>query len=56
MATINGLDKMSYAELLKLQGRRRDQPYKSGESKHWIKVKTATWREANRDRWELFQR
>jgi hypothetical protein len=22
----------------------------------WIKVKTATWREANRDRWELFEK
>lgn len=32
------------------------QPYRSGKNPGWIKVKTATWREANRDRWELFQR
>ena len=32
------------------------QPYRSGKNPGWIKVKTATWREANRDRWKLFQR
>ena len=32
------------------------QPYKSGKNVGWIKVKTAVWREANKDRWELFQR
>jgi bifunctional non-homologous end joining protein LigD len=32
------------------------QPYRSGKNPGWIKVKTATWREASRDRWELFQR
>ena len=31
------------------------QPYKSGKNVGWIKVKTATWREANRDRFEMFQ-
>ena len=30
--------------------------YRSGTNRGWIKVKTATWREANRDRWELFER
>jgi bifunctional non-homologous end joining protein LigD len=34
----------------------RDQPYKSGDNKGWIKVKTAAWRAANKDRWELFQK
>jgi bifunctional non-homologous end joining protein LigD len=34
----------------------RDQPYRSGKNPGWIKVKTPTWREANRDRWELFQK
>ena len=32
------------------------QPYRSGKNPGWIKVKTATGREANRDRWGLFQR
>jgi ATP-dependent DNA ligase len=35
--------------------KQRDQPYCSGPNSGWIKVKTATWLEANRDR-ELFQR
>jgi hypothetical protein len=25
-------------------------------SQGWIKVKTLAWREANRDRWEMFER
>jgi bifunctional non-homologous end joining protein LigD len=33
-----------------------DQPYRSGKNSGWVKVKTATWREANRDRWEMFER
>ena len=33
-----------------------DQPYRSGRNPAWIKVKTATWREANRDRWQMFER
>lgn len=33
-----------------------DQPYRSGKNPGWIKVKTATWREANRDRREMFER
>ena len=32
------------------------QPYHSGKNPGWIKVKCRAWREANRDRWELFQR
>lgn len=32
------------------------QPYRSGKNPGWIKVKTATWRKANRDRWEMFER
>ena len=30
--------------------------YRSGKNTGWIKVKTAAWRAANRDRWEMFQR
>ena len=32
------------------------QPYRSGKNPGWIKVKTATWRETNRDRWEMFEK
>ena len=32
------------------------QPYKSGKNVGWIKVKTASWREANRDRFEMFDK
>ena len=31
------------------------QPYVSGKNVGWIKVKTATWRAANKDRREMFQ-
>ena len=30
--------------------KRRDQPYRSGPNPGWIKVKTAAWREVNRER------
>jgi bifunctional non-homologous end joining protein LigD len=36
--------------------KRREQPYRSGPNSGWVKVKTAAWREANRDRWEMFER
>ena len=35
--------------------KKRDQPYRSGKNVGWVKVKTAAWREANRDRWEMFE-
>jgi bifunctional non-homologous end joining protein LigD len=35
--------------------KKRDQPYVSGKNVGWIKVKMAAWREANRDRWEIFE-
>ena len=34
--------------------KRREQSYRSGPNSGWVKVKTAAWREANRDRWEMF--
>ena len=34
----------------------KTQAYCSGKSHGWIKVKCAAWREANRSRWEHFQR
>jgi bifunctional non-homologous end joining protein LigD len=36
--------------------KKADQPYVSGKNVGWIKVKTATWREANKGRFKLFQR
>jgi hypothetical protein len=32
-----------------------DSPYRSGPSHTWIKIKTSEWREANRERWKLFE-
>ena len=32
------------------------QPYKSGNNPGWVKVKASSWREASRNRWEVFQR
>jgi len=34
--------------------KRRDAPYRCGECGDWRKVKTIAWREANRERWRLF--
>jgi bifunctional non-homologous end joining protein LigD len=31
-------------------------PYRSGPRCDWIKVKCPSWREANRERWRLFER
>ena len=36
--------------------KRRTAPYRSGECRDWRKVKTAAWREPNRERWRLFER
>ena len=36
--------------------KRREQPYRSGPNSGWVKVKTAAWREANRGRWEMFEK
>jgi bifunctional non-homologous end joining protein LigD len=30
--------------------------YRSGPSRDWVKIKTAGWREANRERWRLFEK
>jgi ATP-dependent DNA ligase len=35
--------------------KRRASPYRSGPSRDWRKIKTAGWREANRERWRLFE-
>jgi bifunctional non-homologous end joining protein LigD len=36
--------------------KRRAAPYVAGSSSGWIKVKTATWRAANRERYKLFEK
>jgi ATP-dependent DNA ligase len=46
------------AEKHKLEGvvsKRHDAPDRSGKCRDWVKVKTAAWREANRERWRLFE-
>jgi bifunctional non-homologous end joining protein LigD len=34
--------------------KRRESAYRPGPTRDWLKIKTASWRAANRDRWELF--
>jgi bifunctional non-homologous end joining protein LigD len=49
---------LAAAERMGLEGivsKRRYSRYVSGASHDWIKVKTAAWREANKDRGELFE-
>ena len=36
--------------------KKRGSPYRSGPCRDWVKVKSAIWREANRERWSLLQR
>ena len=50
-------DKLAECDRLGLEGivcKERDGIYRSGPKSGWIKVKAATWREANRGRGELF--
>ena len=35
--------------------KRIDRPYTSGRTKNWIKVKCPAWREANRERFKMFE-
>ena len=55
----DGAKLLTSAERLGLEGvvsKRRAAPYRSGESNDWRKVKTVAWREANRERWRMFER
>lgn len=36
--------------------KRRDSPYRSGRTNDWLKVKTKSWRQANRDRFKSMRR
>jgi len=52
------LELMAACEKQRLEGifsKRRDAPYVSGSRGGWIKVETAAWREANRERHKLFE-
>jgi ATP-dependent DNA ligase len=58
-AFADGQALLQVAERHKLEGvvnERRDAPYRSGSCRGWRKVKTVAWREANRERWRLFER
>jgi hypothetical protein len=35
--------------------KRQDAPYRSGPQTDSIKIKTTAWREANRERWRMFE-
>jgi bifunctional non-homologous end joining protein LigD len=53
-----GAKLLAAAERNKLEGivsKQRISPYRSGACSDWLKVKTVTWRDANRDRWRLFE-
>jgi len=55
----DGTELLAAAERMALEGvvsKRRDAPYRSGTRCGWIKTKTNAWREANKERWRLFER
>jgi bifunctional non-homologous end joining protein LigD len=35
--------------------KRRESAYRSGPTRDWLKIKTTTWRQTNRNRWESFR-
>lgn len=52
------LELLKQAAVMGLEGvvsKRADQPYLSGANRGWVKVKTHDWREANKNRGELFK-
>jgi bifunctional non-homologous end joining protein LigD len=54
----DGYKLLAFCEQMGLEGivsKRRDFPYRSGTA-DWVKVKCLTWREANKDRRELFKK
>lgn len=49
---------LAQCEAMGLEGivsKRLASPYKGGRSLSWVKVKTTAWREANRERYRMFQ-
>ena len=58
-AFTDGVKLLRVAERMKLEGvvsKRRGTAYSSGDCRDWRKVKTNAWREANRERWRMFER
>jgi bifunctional non-homologous end joining protein LigD len=54
-----GVKLLKTAERMLLEGivsKRRNSVYRSGECRDWVKIKTESWRVANRERWRLFER
>ena len=50
---------LAAGEKMQLEGivsKRRESAYRSGATRDWLKIKTASWRAENRDRYELFQK
>jgi len=55
----DGAKLLQAAERHRLEGivsKRQASAYSSGPSRDWVKAKTARWREANRQRWRLFEK
>ena len=55
----DGLKLLAEADRLGLEGivsKRRDALCRSGKQSDWIKINCQTWREANKERWRLFER
>src|SRR5262249_1981020 len=55
----DGVELLAAAGRMGLQGvvsKRRHAPYRSGPRCGWFKVKTQSWRQANKERWRLFER
>jgi bifunctional non-homologous end joining protein LigD len=53
-----GTTVLEHACKLGLEGivsKRTDAPYRSGTRPEWVKTKCAEWREANRERYKLFE-
>jgi ATP-dependent DNA ligase len=58
-AFVDGMKLFALAERFHLEGmvsKRKLSPYRSGSCRDWVKIKTATWRAANPERWRLFDR
>jgi bifunctional non-homologous end joining protein LigD len=55
----DGAELLAAAEDLELEGivsKRLGAPYRSGDCRDWVKVKTAHWRNANQERWRAFHK
>jgi bifunctional non-homologous end joining protein LigD len=58
-AFTDGATLLKAADRMGLEGivsKKPAMPYRSGPRCDWIKVKCSSWREANRERWRMFER